>query len=375
MENIHRKQNNLGFIRKLEEESDINEIDDNNDDFDEEYNNDDDFDDNDDNIEKEEEEERIQPLNISLILLQTKIVQKNLILYALLDNQFPNDIFLTANILLTISNPSKNLNIKTEMDIFFTKRGYLTNNIAEFAIFGENDDNLQEYLEEYQSEEKRIIVNKIGISDTSYYYKGYERFIYFKANLGDYTDSNILPNINYSLYLNLYDYTDYDIYLYKIQEISSCNNEYKFNFTLNKNMGSNQTGINIIFKRIGGNKDYEIIAKCNLSSEYNDKIPCQVDEEILNYNFTLVSHFIIDKNKTTIIYLSTENDFIFPLYCFEKPPFVGIILFSSIFFVIIIAVIITIFIFNKKDRGEKEYKSPNNNSNNIIGLSAGDISK
>ena len=100
---------------------------------------------------------------------------------------------------------------------------------------------------------------------------------------------------------------------------------------------------------------------------------CQMERETLNVNFTMNDYISSDQNK--IIYISTEEDFVFPLYCYEKPPIAAIIFISSIFLFVVIVVIAIVIFLNKKGRGPKGYDAPNNISNNVLGISSGGYSK
>ena len=298
--------------------------------------------------------------------------------FFLTDFVLPEEVVLNVTILFIANRPSENKIIEEKLVFPMEKNGRISNNKEEISLYADDYYVIRNYLEEYDIEEIKILVTEIGIREpVSNDDTNYNELYNIKINLGDNADSNKQPNIDFTLYLSQNNYFYCDINLYKIQEISSCNSEYKFNITLDKNIEEIEEKINITLKRKGVNKNSYMNAECILSSENNNIIPCKIETEILNYNFSFSLYIQIVQNETKIISIIASDDFIFSLFCYEKPPVFVIIIYSSIFAFIIILVIVTVIFLNKKRRGgEKEYDSPNkNNSKNLIALSSGFITK
>ena len=191
--------------------------------------------------------------------------------------------------------------------------------------------------------------------------KNYDSSIKQNISLGDIFNDNTI-NTNY-------------IKMYKIQTVSSCTGEYKFNFTVDNEIDVSEKEIKLQFNPISsGNRkrNFTVEAQCTLSSKNKKLIPCQMLVEVSNWGFTL-SDFI-EVNEDELIVLTLENkDTTFSFQCSDETPIIAIIFLVVVFFFVVIVVIIIIIVMNKKGRGERGYELPNE-SNNMIGIS-GNASK
>ena len=231
-----------------------------------------------------------------------------------------------------------------------------------------------------------------------------------EVNLGNNTDSQKYKSIDLSGIFSGESKSDYNIRIYKVIDVSLCTDEYKFNMTVDSKIEGEEEKISLDFSmnfalNSGGNRttnnrpggtglfgggaptgnrprvnmtnitrSFKLNIECILSGKYNNIIPCQSSMETLNVNFSMNDYISFDENK--LIFITSDKDFIFPLYCYERPPIAAIIFITSIFFFVVIVVIVIIIFINKKGQGDKGYDPPNaSNSNNILGFNSGVIQK
>ena len=215
----------------------------------------------------------------------------------------------------------------------------------------------------------------------NYYQDNFKDLYKLDLHLGEFADSINQPSLEFSTIIpSYYDYyyeeIEYNAIIYKIEEVSSCTSEYKFNLTLDKNIDINEKKIELKFKGSDGMKNYIVNNECILSSKYNNLAICQSDDETKDLNYTMDDFIIIEKNQLIAIFI--EQNKTFSLFCYEKPPIAGIIVIVGLFLLIVIIVIIIILYLNKKGKGGKKYNNIYDKSNVIINsnnISSRDIIK
>ena len=336
-------------------------------------------------------------------LLQIQVKDNHLNIY-FLSNIIEEDIVLNITLLIYNTGTQRNLdeNEPIEKTILVKKIAKKIINNKEISQFTTDDEDFNSLLSKYKEGEIRIVIKKIekpkGEEDFSEFYN-------FDVNLGNNTDSETNQSIDLSLIFSGDSQSDYNIRIYKVKDISPCSEEYKFNITVDRKIEGEEEKISLDFSmnnqfNIGGdnatngnrpsgnyqndnfqNSNYtnrtrtlKLNIECTLTGKYNNIIPCQSSMETPNFNFTMNDYLNFDEKR--LISITTEEDFIFPLYCYEKPPIAAIIFITSIFFFVVIVVIVIIIFINKKGQGDKGYDPPNaSNSNNILGLNSGVIPK
>ena len=311
-----------------------------------------------------------------MALLQVQLSNSNLDLYILSEQMIPENLELNITIVIYISRNVRYLkDIETiEMTVKAIKKNKISNNNEEISCFSIEDDQFKSIMDMYSLENIRIVVNKIDIINNGV--KNNNQLFALNFNLGgDNADSAKKHNIDFSKIILEDSDSNYNIKIYKIQEISSCSNEYKFNLTIDKNIEGINNEIELSFLGSIEKRNFTLKAICTLSSNYNNIMPCQFEEEFGNINFTTMNDYL-DYNENELIFISLDESLIFSLYCYEKPPIAAIIFITAIFFFVVIVVIVIIIFINKKGKGEKGYEMPNNsNSNNVLGLSSYGLSK
>lgn len=310
---------------------------------------------------------------ISIVLLQIRIYYYSIELYFLVDS-FPEYLYLllTAKITkLTSFNSRRNLEVAEPFEAILEAKIYdKINNIYKFNVYSE-DEKLQELLD--RGDNIKIEINKIELASNVEDIQINDLYI-LDSHLGEYSNNQNQPVFDFSTIFEWGYDGNYITKKYYIKEISYCTSEYKFNITINKELDlENTIKIYLVFKGKNKGKNIIVNAECVLLNLKN-MIMCQADDETKNLNYTMDDYLFISENE--LISITANNDFTFPLYCYEKPPIVGIIAISSIFATVVIIVFIIIFFINKRGTRERGYEHPNNyNSNNVIGLSSGNYSK
>ncbi len=267
------------------------------------------------------------------------------------------------------------------------EKNYIKDNY-EILYYSTDDEEFTNLIQEYnEGKMTKIVVTKIeAIEDKEGNSNLYKLDVEFQDN----ADSEKNQNVDfYSLVVT--EGTNYDIKVLKIKEVSLCNTEFKFNFTVDDNIKGNDAKITLTlkldFSRFSFRGNYSSSsgtnytsntpypkADCTLSSKYKNIIPCLLNRETTaNINFSIFNYFSMDENQ--MISISADSNFYFPLYCHENSPIAAIIFISSMFLFIVIVVIVIIILMNKKGRGERGYEAPNNSNNNMIGMSSGNLSK
>ena len=353
-----------------------------------------------------------ESITISISLLQVKIKDYNLDLYIFSNTVIPNDVYLNATISVYITKSLRILDSEPiQLTVTLKKDLSKNDENSEISRFSAVDDELSSLIGGYEQDEVRVVVNTIEIKEDKKNIKPGKSSYELKVNLGENTDSQKNQDIDYESIIS--GKSQYDIRLYKVQSVTPCTSEFKFNLTLDKSIKGTEEKINITFEidfdrlnmssptsRTGtvprGNfpssgirptgtinstrfpsgssgRTPRLQAECTLSSKYNNIIMCEMGRETPDMNFTMNDYISSDENK--IIFISTEEDFVFPLYCYEKPPIAAIIFISSVFLFVVIVVIAIVIFLNKKGRGPKGYDAPNNISNNVLGISSGGYSK
>lgn len=312
--------------------------------------------------------------NISFYLLQVNLNVTTLSLYLLSNKITPNDMELTITISSSpsgsgsnTSSPRKLQRTPSSSSSYTAKKKKSINkdNNTEISLF---------YVEDSSFSKKRIIVSRIEIGKYNNYNTEYNAN---KVNLGNNYDSQKKYETDLSKIFEE-ENPKYSIKSYKVQEITECTDEFKFNLTLNNALdlkNDSEITLSFIINMMNGFMAYSTTiipamltnATCNLSSKYNNIIPCQSEKETRNVNFSLVDYLIYDANELIMIY--ADDNFTFPLYCYEQPPTAAILIITSIFLFVLIVVIAIIFLINRKGKGGKGYDVPNNESNNILRLS------
>ena len=299
-------------------------------------------------------------------------------MFILSDTSFEKytDIYInvTINIQITKST-TRNLdndNIEEyNMTLQFSKKTEYNLNDKEILWFTTDDEEFTELISQYEQNQIRIVVTKIEYDNDNSDNKDEELFI-FDVYLGENADSQLEQEVDFSYIIT--EVSNYSISIYKVQDISSCSNEYKFNLTTDIEMEANDE-VTLVFKGNYKNKDIKNQALCELLTKNKKIISCQFEREIPNLNLTLNNYLSFDSNK--LISISLENkDTFFSLNCYEDPPIAAIIFIAAIFLFVVIVVIIIIIVINKKGRGDRGYEMPNNsNVNNVLVLSSGNASK
>ena len=298
-----------------------------------------------------------------MILLRTFYSSYILDLNILSNFTIPYDAYLNANLSIYINQSLNGTEDLIETDVELTKRNSFKDKdyeISNFQSQGYKIDNLI-----YKYDNYRIKVTNLEIFGTS---KNYTEIYELKIIYGDYADTRNQPSVDFK---DIFYGSPYDINVYKVENISSCNQDYTFNLTLDKNSVDNEEQINITFYGKGNKKSFILKSECALTIKYKNLMLCKAERETPNYNYTMNNYLNI--NKTKLIFISSE--YIFPFFCSEYPPIAATIVFSCVFVFVFVVVIILIIFLNRRGKGEEEYDGPNNNSNNIIGLSSGAISK
>ena len=300
-----------------------------------------------------------------MTLLQAKFISFTLELYILSNTTIPQDAILNTTILIYINQSSNVFEELNETTVLLERISSINDNNYEITYYHTYDYELNYLMNKYPQDSLKIVVTNIEIVGEEI---NYNELYDVKLNLGDYADTSNQLNIDffeiaYSSY--------YDINVYKVQEVSLCSQEYKFNLTLDKNIEEDEGKINITFHGNNNKKSFIINSECIFYNKYNNIMLCEAEGETPNFNYTMNAYLNVSETKMLLIY----TDYFFPLYCNENPPIIATIVLSSIFFFVIIVVMFFVFFLNIKGRGEKGYNSPNNNNNNIIGLSSGVISK
>lgn len=335
-------------------------------------------------------------LSINLLQVQFNDDDLNLYLYFFSREIIPDDMELKIKIVIDSIN-SNNLEESKKIETFKAiKIKNIINNNNEISCYTIDDVKYNTLINTYEEGNIKIIVNKIELNNKEYQINN-QKYI-LNVNLGDNGESQKKHNINFQKVLS--ENPNYNIRTYEIQEISSCSNELKFNLTVDREIKESNSEITLVFnqnfqdsnlgrrKNKGGNNkeinrdsipktinftSMNVTALCNLSSKYNNIIPCKTEEETRNLNYTMNDYLFYDENHLIFIYYNESN---ISLYCYEKPPIAAIIFIAAIFFFIVIVVIIIIIFINKKGRGNNGYEIPNNgNSNNALGLSSMGIAK
>lgn len=311
-----------------------------------------------------------------LSLLQVKVLDGYLNLYFSSSNKFPDNVDLNVTILISNTKSSRILDEEIEINIILSKIRHISNsNNEEILQFSQYNNDLYAYMNQNKENNIRIVVDKIELLGSENEIN-YNELYNLKVNLGDRADTTKQSDIDFSSILMANENNEnFDLNIYTVQGISTCSHDYKFNLTLDKNIKGDEEKINLIFQRKSRSRNFELIAECTLSYKYNNLILCKVDIEVPNFNFTLSPYMNYNENNTKLTIISPENDSdLFLLYCYENPPIAAIIFIPSMFVFVVIVVIVIIIFLNKKGRGEKGYE-PTNNSNDLIGLSSGAISK
>ena len=340
-------------------------------------------------------------------LLQVQVKDNNLYIY-FLSNIFEEDISLniTLSIYTTLSRRNLDEKAPIEKNILVKKIAKKISNNQQISQFSTDDKEFISLLREYREGDIRIVVKRIEMAKSK---DSIGKLFDIDVNLGNNTDSQQSKSVDLSVIFAGENKSDYNIRIYKVKEVSLCTDEYKFNLTVDSKIEGEDVKISLDFSMnnaltSGGNRttnsrqsstnlfsggtssgnrsgnrtnmtrSFKLNIECILSGKYNNIIPCQSSMETLNVNFSMNDYISFDENK--LIFITSDKDFIFPLYCYEKPPIAAIIFITSIFFFVVIVVIVIIIFINKKGQGDKGYDPPNaSNSNNILGFNSGVIQK
>lgn len=288
-----------------------------------------------------------------------------------------NVIYIKATINIRITkSTTRNLdndNIEEKnMTLKLSKKNEYNYKDKEIIWFTTEDAEFTELISQYEQNQIKIVVTNIEYDNENSDNKDKELYI-FDVYLGENADNQLEQEVDFSSIITN-EVSNYSISIYKVQDISSCSDEYKFNLTTNIEVEGNDE-VTLVFKGNHRNKDIQNKALCKLSSKKKKIISCQFEREIPNLNLTLNDYLSFDSNK--LISISLENkDIFFSFNCEVEPPIAAIIFIATIFLFVVIIVIIIIIVINKKGRGERGYEMPNNsNVNNVLGLSSGNASK
>ena len=288
-----------------------------------------------------------------------------------------NVIYIKATINIQITkSTTRNLdndNIEEKnMTLKLSKKNEYNYKDKEIIWFTTEDAEFTELISQYEQNQIKIVVTNIEYDNENSDNKDKELYI-FDVYLGENADNQLEQEVDFSSIITN-EVSNYSISIYKVQDISSCSDEYKFNLTTNIEVEGNDE-VTLVFKGNHRNKDIQNKALCKLSSKNKKIISCQFEREIPNLNLTLNDYLSFDSNK--LISISLENkDIIFSFNCEVDPPIAAIIFIATIFLFVVIIVIIIIIVINRKGRGERGYEMPNNsNVNNVLGLSSGNASK
>ena len=288
-----------------------------------------------------------------------------------------NVIYIKATINIQITkSTTRNLdndNIEEKnMILQLSKKTEYNYKDKEIIWFTTEDAEFTELISQYEQNQIKIVVTNIEYDNENSDNKDKELYI-FDVYLGENANNQLEQEVDFSSIITN-EVSNYSISIYKVQDISSCSDEYKFNLTTNIEVEGNDE-VTLVFKGNHRNKDIQNKALCKLSSKNKKIISCQFEREIPNLNLTLNDYLSFDSNK--LISISLENkDIFFSFNCEVEPPIAAIIFIATIFLFVVIIVIIIIIVINKKGRGERGYEMPNNsNVNNVLGLSSGNASK
>lgn len=288
-----------------------------------------------------------------------------------------NVIYIKATINIQITkSTTRNLdndNIEEKnMTLQLSKKTEYNYKDKEIIWFTTEDAEFTELISQYEQNQIKIVVTNIEYDNENSDNKDKELYI-FDVYLGENADNQLEQEVDFSSIITN-EVSNYSISIYKVQDMSSCSDEYKFNLTTNIEVEGNDE-VTLVFKGNHRNKDIQNKALCKLSSKNKKIISCQFEREIPNLNLTLNDYLSFDSNK--LISISLENkDIFFSFNCEVEPPIAAIIFIATIFLFVVIIVIIIIIVINKKGRGERGYEMPNNsNVNNVLGLSSGNASK
>ena len=339
-------------------------------------------------------------------LIQVQVKDNNLNIY-FLSNILEEDIVLNITLSIFTIESRRILDEKGQIEkiILVKKKAKIISNNQEISQFSTDDKDFISLLSKYKQGEIRVVIHRIEMSKNK---NNIGELYDIEVNLGNNTDSQKYESIDLSVIFSGESKSDYNIRIYKIIDVSLCTDEYKFNITVDRKIEGNERKISLDFMmessfNLGGNgttsnrptgglfggsprsngpsvnltnitRAFKLNIECILSEKYNNIIPCQSSIETPNFNFSMNDYLSFDENQ--LIFITSDKDFIFPLYCYEKPPIAAIIFITSIFFFIVIVVIAFIIFINKKGQGDKGYDPPNaSNSNNIIGFNSGVIPK
>ena len=288
-------------------------------------------------------------------------------LYILSDSNELNDdsLFLKLEITFSLINSLRNVQeSKEDIITAYARPLKKKGNIYLYKI--DSNDALDQLND--QNDNFKIVINNIELQ-TSKTDVIVNELYNLDLHLGEYANSQNQPSFDFSSLFEVCCAGNYTQNLYKIKQISSCTDEYKFNLAIDNDINVRETKlINLVFKGI--NRRFEVNARCTLSPNLKKLITCQADDETRDLNYTMNDYLFINENE--LLFITLDNDVGFPLYCYEKPPIGAIIAIAAVFVLVLIIVFIIIIYINKKGKEDLGYEAPNNsNSNNVIGISSG----
>ena len=241
-----------------------------------------------------------------------------------------------------------------------------------YYIMNYDNEEFNKLFSEKGKDNLRVVINNIEFKNDEV--ENFNELYKLDLHLGVYADSLNKPNFDFSNIISYHSDINIKSNIYKVKGISSCEKDYKFNLTLDKNIDIDEKKINIVFKGNDSKKTYTINAECILTSKYNNLIVCQVDYETKDLSYIMNDYLTINSNELLFIYCQKNSTL--PLFCYEKAPILGIVFIVGVFIFIVIIIFIIIILVNKKGKDSQKYDYHKNfNDNKVFGISSGIISK
>ena len=291
-----------------------------------------------------------------LFIVQVQIINNHLKIYFILSNNIDGEINIKLSLDLfkysnNIRNIEESLSEKLEINLNVNDVNRINNeNIYEFTSeeeFNENDRILvNPSLEKNNLYELKLLNNNNKILDT----EGNKKMIQNKE-IFDFSEFNNNYNINKYIISSITKGCNF--YLISNRAINEFNQSITLNFYDEDNINNN------------------IDITCILSNENKYKIPCSLQKEIKNKNYSLDSY--IGSNNESIFYIIQDNDANFQLNCINetgkekenKSNKTQIIIIIVIVIVVLIVIGIIIYILYKKRKKENNNDIYSNNNINI----------
>ena len=291
-----------------------------------------------------------------LFIIQVQIINNHLKIYFILSNDIDGEINIKLSLdLFKYSNNIRNIeeSLSEKLDIYLNVNDVNRINNENIFVFtseeefNENDRILvNPSLEKNNLYELKLLNNNNKILDTEENKKMIEN-----KEIFDFSEFNNNYNINKYIISSITKGCNF--YLISNRAINEFNQSITLNFYDEDNINNN------------------IDITCILSNENKYKIPCSLQKEIKNKNYSLDSY--IGSNNESIFYIIQDNDANFQLNCINetgkekenKSNKTQIIIIIVIVIVVLIVIGIIIYILYKKRKKENNNEIYSNNNINI----------